>query len=225
MATQDVIRELDQKLLAAACESVSEVTGNKIKTVAVKKAVIVENFLAGLLAVPADKEDSLSKDVFDLVDELNEKLGATTISDALAIVRTLTAELATSGPTTKPPKAEKPVHVPGAAIPVPAVAPAVPETPDAGEEAAPAAPVAAEKPAKPPKAPKEPKPPKEVAGPSNLRILTAVICENIEKPRAEVMELVKALELPVLDSTINAEYANVKRVWDVAKTLGLTKEE
>jgi hypothetical protein len=45
----------------------------------------------------------------------------------------------------------------------------------------------------------------------------------VDKPRAEVIELVKALGLPVLDSTINAEYTNVRRVYEVATELGMTK--
>jgi hypothetical protein len=220
MNVQDVIRELDQKLLVAAAENIGDVLGEKIRTVATKKAVIVENVLAGLLKVPEADEGKLVEVVFDLTDDITAKLEVENISDALAKVRALTAEMSTGAIQPAPkPKKEKPAP---AAAPAAAPADADPteEAPEATAEAPAEAP--AEKPKKEKKV-KVPKPPVEKAGPSNLRKLTAVLCENVDKPRAEVIELVKALGLPVLDSTINAEYANVRRVYEVATELGMTK--
>lgn len=215
MNVQDVVRELDQKLLVSVAENIGTVLGEKIRTVATKKAVLVENVLAGLLRVSEVDEAKLAEIVFDLTEELSTKLEVENIRDALAKVQTLTAEMSTGAiqPAPKPPKKEKPApaDVPETTA---ETSETTAETPDAPAD------VPVEKPKK---AKKEPKPPVEKSGPSNLRKLTAVLCENVEKPRAEVIELVKALGLPVLDSTINAEYANVRRVYEVAKELGMTK--
>lgn len=220
MNVQDVIRDLEQKLLVDACESVSTVTGNKIKTVAVKKAVIVENLLTALLTVPEEDEEKLVQGVFDLAEELQTKLEAGTIREALDKIKVFTAELATGGPgasAVKPPKKSAPTPDAPPAADTVAEKAAAKAAKDAEKAAAKDA-KAAEKAAAKAAAAAVPKAP---APPSNLRKLTAVICENVERPRAEVMELVKALDLDVKESTINAEYANVKRVYDVAKSLGM----
>lgn len=208
------IGQIDFNELTKACASLDTTMGLKVRTVGVKKAAVVTEFVRQLLAVPEAREGELEDIIFTVVSDIQDKLQTETLRDTLNLLETPVAEAPPAPPVVEaPPVATAP---PVVEAPVEAAAPAaIPDPPPPkkpGRKKLPKDPAAKEK-----------KERKSREGGNKVLDITRFVWANTGLSIDDVAKAMTAKGITFSEATLGFEYRAVHRSRVVLKEMNIIK--